>query len=484
MTRTKNTYTGDLTQYGYGPEFNWFSGDANQVPAPSPAPAPAPAAPTGPAATPDPGPVGVGAPSPVRNPSFTGNIGGSIAGVPSPSGAMPDPASRADPGGMNFGTSPQPGVDYSGSLEPSAGSTTGSTIGKYAGGVAGSLLGGMAGPLGSIAGSMLGRYAGSKLGGLADTPGAYGNSALSQNGTGGFGQASPFGSAGYFGRAGALFGDNQAPGTDPGPGGGGTGPEGGIGGGGGIAAGVGGDSLTGPGGMGGDFGGGNTGGGSGGNLGGSYGGSDPTGGGGLGSPSSTSSLGSVGSDASGGFGGGMGGFGGGGGGGGSSSGGSSRVICTELYRQGLIPAEVWVSDLVFTKRHISRTTVRGYQWWGVPAVKLMRRSPGFTRFMLLALARPRAQELAWRMGHRDRSDWHGKLVRLVMEPLCWLIGTIVEQVDYATELYAPGPGPASRPCRKPDPRSPEGVVAAGNQDPRPSPDGQPGRCRDPAEGVP
>lgn len=441
MTRTRNTYTGDLTQYGYGPEFNWFSGDANQVPAPAPAPtpAPAPAAPSGPAATPDPGPSLPMGGFLSRNPQFTGNIGGPVGG-PDPSGALADPAGRADTSGMNFGMTPQPGVDYSGSLEPSAGSTAGSTVGKYAGGLAGSMIGGLAGPLGSIAGSMIGRYAGSKLGGLADTPGAYGNSAISQNGPNGFGQTNPMGSGGYFGlgqRMGMFGPENQAPSKDAGPSGG-TGPEGGIGGGGGIAAGVGGDSLTGPGGMGGDFGGGrNTGGGFGGNLNGSYGGSDPTGGGGLGSPTSTSSLGSVGGDSAGGFGGGMGGFGSSGG-----FGGSSRVICTELYRQGLIPADVWISDLVFTKRHISQTTVRGYQWWGVPAVLIMRRSPRFSRFMLVALARPRAEELAYQMGHRKRPNWYGKLVRLVMEPLCWLLGTVVEQVDYDTKLYAATSGAA------------------------------------------
>ncbi|WP_198596513.1 hypothetical protein, partial [Vibrio splendidus] len=62
-------------------------------------------------------------------------------------------------------------------------------------------------------------------------------------------------------------------------------------------------------------------------------------------------------------------------GGGGGGGGSSRVICTHFYRKGMLDAEVWRADLQYTQNHLSETTVRGYHYWAIPYVELMRKSP-------------------------------------------------------------------------------------------------------------
>lgn len=110
-----------------------------------------------------------------------------------------------------------------------------------------------------------------------------------------------------------------------------------------------------------------------------------------------------------------------------------RVICTELAAMGLLSRELLEADLRFTRAHISPITVRGYHAWAVPYVRLMRRSPMAVR-LIEPIARWRAEELAYRMGVRPRGSLPGKLVRLALEPLCFVIGLFVAETDWST-LY-------------------------------------------------
>lgn len=113
---------------------------------------------------------------------------------------------------------------------------------------------------------------------------------------------------------------------------------------------------------------------------------------------------------------------------------SSRVICTYFYRKGMLPQKVWRADMKFTAEHLSETTVRGYHFWAIPYVKLMRESLVAERIMY-PMAKWRAEELAYQMGELKCSNFKGKLVRLVVEPACWLLGCVVSQKDWNV-LYA------------------------------------------------
>ena len=106
-----------------------------------------------------------------------------------------------------------------------------------------------------------------------------------------------------------------------------------------------------------------------------------------------------------------------------------RVICTHFYRKGLLDRETWRADLEFTFQRLSPTTVRGYQAWAIPYVRLMRRSPLAERIML-PLARWRAEELAYQMGRREKGSIAGKLVRMTLEPVCFAIGLFAGEQDW------------------------------------------------------
>lgn len=107
----------------------------------------------------------------------------------------------------------------------------------------------------------------------------------------------------------------------------------------------------------------------------------------------------------------------------------SRVICTYFYGKGLIEKDLWRADLEFTRDHLSGQMVRGYHFWAIPYVRLMRRSK-IAENIMLPIARSRAVELAYQMGVQDKGSVLGKIVRLTLEPLSFVIGAFVSEQDY------------------------------------------------------
>ena len=71
----------------------------------------------------------------------------------------------------------------------------------------------------------------------------------------------------------------------------------------------------------------------------------------------------------------------------------TRVICTELYRQGKLSRELYRMDVMYTARYLSPTVVKGYHYWAIPVVQKMRKSDKLTKFMLYFTMK-RAEEIA------------------------------------------------------------------------------------------
>ncbi len=113
-------------------------------------------------------------------------------------------------------------------------------------------------------------------------------------------------------------------------------------------------------------------------------------------------------------------------------GGGGRVICTELHAQGLLDADLYALDVAYTPG-LHPAVVRGYHWWAIPYVRLMRRNVLATR-----IARPlaiwRAKAIAHEVG-KGPFCWRGAIVRAIGEPLCFAIGLFVPASDW-TQLYA------------------------------------------------
>jgi hypothetical protein len=121
--------------------------------------------------------------------------------------------------------------------------------------------------------------------------------------------------------------------------------------------------------------------------------------------------------------------------GGGGGGGGARVICTHFYRKGEMDRDMWRADLEFTFKHLSPATIRGYQYWAIPYVKLMRKSK-LAEDIIRPLAFARAKELAYKMDKSPKGSVFGKAVRLVCEPICFSIGLFVGEQNWQA-LWTP-----------------------------------------------
>jgi hypothetical protein len=123
---------------------------------------------------------------------------------------------------------------------------------------------------------------------------------------------------------------------------------------------------------------------------------------------------------------------------GGGDGSSSRVICTELYKQGKLDRELYRMDVVYTAKHLSPITVRGYHYWAVPMVVKMRSSTLLTNvFEYLTIAR--AKEIAHIVKPQEykKRSVLGYLIKNVGEAICYSIGLFTDQKDW-TVLYNKG----------------------------------------------
>ena len=95
--------------------------------------------------------------------------------------------------------------------------------------------------------------------------------------------------------------------------------------------------------------------------------------------------------------------------------------------------ELYLLDLRFAEERLSAAHLRGYHLWAVPLVRWMRRSQRVSA-LVAGPALWRAEEIAHLLGERQRGSLCGRIVRLIGEPLCRLIGCWVPETDYS-KLY-------------------------------------------------
>lgn len=98
-----------------------------------------------------------------------------------------------------------------------------------------------------------------------------------------------------------------------------------------------------------------------------------------------------------------------------SAGGSSwTVICTELYRQGLMDVSIYMADSAFGKylKKNDPKVMTGYHFFATPLVKLMQKSKSFTHMVNL-IAKPWSYEMAYRMKFRDKGSPIGKAIMVI-----------------------------------------------------------------------
>lgn len=101
----------------------------------------------------------------------------------------------------------------------------------------------------------------------------------------------------------------------------------------------------------------------------------------------------------------------------------AKVICTELYRQGLMDEPTYRADQEFGAdlAVADPDAMRGYLAWAPAVVDAMRRSPKLSRVIAL-IAMPWAEEMAYRMGERKSGSVIGYLQMEVGLVICRALG--------------------------------------------------------------
>ena len=109
---------------------------------------------------------------------------------------------------------------------------------------------------------------------------------------------------------------------------------------------------------------------------------------------------------------------------------NGRVICTWLRNNGLFSAEDLAIDTNFSVQCLSDNTKIGYWLWPCPLVKYMEKNYRNNTNSLFVkavriIAQARANEIAYRVGKRSKGDVLGKMVRIVGEGACFMLGSLV-----------------------------------------------------------
>ena len=108
---------------------------------------------------------------------------------------------------------------------------------------------------------------------------------------------------------------------------------------------------------------------------------------------------------------------------------NGRVICTWLRNNGLFSAKDLAIDTEFSVQYLSDNTKIGYWLWACPLVEHMERNYRNNTDSLFIkairiVAQARANEIAYQTGARNNSDLLGKIVRIVGESTCFVLGSI------------------------------------------------------------
>jgi hypothetical protein len=126
---------------------------------------------------------------------------------------------------------------------------------------------------------------------------------------------------------------------------------------------------------------------------------------------------------------------------------NGRVICTWLRNNGLFSAKDLAIDTEFSVQYLSDNTKIGYWLWACPLVEHMERNYRNNTDSLFIkairiIAQARANEIAHQTGTRTNSDLLGKLVRIVGESACFVLGSIArpfiqEKFKHWLAIYSP-----------------------------------------------
>lgn len=108
---------------------------------------------------------------------------------------------------------------------------------------------------------------------------------------------------------------------------------------------------------------------------------------------------------------------------GSDGGGGGSVLCTYFFSKGMLSEHIYYADLAYGKERVAENTLNGYHSWAVPMVRYLRAHPdSIAEKVAYFFVQNWTQEMAYVMGASDRHSVIGKIMRVIGEPICGIIG--------------------------------------------------------------
>lgn len=116
------------------------------------------------------------------------------------------------------------------------------------------------------------------------------------------------------------------------------------------------------------------------------------------------------------------------------------VVCTELHAQGMMSRQLYYNDSQFAATKVHPQVLQGYRFWGVPTVKLMRRSKLVTHIAAF-FAVNRAHYIAAKyaketISYSPTRAAIGAVINTVGVPICYLIGSLLTARVSYNQLYS------------------------------------------------
>lgn len=108
----------------------------------------------------------------------------------------------------------------------------------------------------------------------------------------------------------------------------------------------------------------------------------------------------------------------------SEAGSEGTVICTELYRRGRMSLREYRSSHFYARTRLPASFMRGYQFWAIPYVGLMRRFDWAVAF-IVPFVRWRTAEILYRLGKESHGSWRGKVLCALHDRVCTALGTVL-----------------------------------------------------------
>jgi hypothetical protein len=112
-------------------------------------------------------------------------------------------------------------------------------------------------------------------------------------------------------------------------------------------------------------------------------------------------------------------------GGSGGGGGGGKLICTELYRQGLMEKEIYLADQEFGlyMKETHPEIMEGYTNFAIPIVEKMKESESFTHAVNVVV-KPWSEEMAHKAGVRKSGNFVGAIIMNVGMVIFWITGSL------------------------------------------------------------